>query len=307
MTGMQAGSRLIEQSILIRAPRSRVFAALTDRDDIAAWWGAVSPDPIEDGDLWPGVGDEFPRIRVKESRPDELLAQHWDQPLPHDPSRTAPNDVRFELSDLEDGTLVTMRHAGIPVDADWADMFDELHHGWPQELRFLQAWVESGRRRKDMKNPDRFATVTRSIAVDADQAWVWRALTDSALLGQWLDADVTCTPKIGGAIDILWPDGSHVGGEIVLFDAPHHLIMHWWDADSWAQNNDPGMITVLLWTLRPVGERHTQLDLLDTGYDLSRVNDEWMTEIHAGWDQFLASLQAMAREEAAVTPGKDTA
>jgi uncharacterized protein YndB with AHSA1/START domain len=143
-----------------------------------------------------------------------------------------------------------------------------------------------------MKNPNLFATVTRSITLNAGQAWVWRALTESEFLGQWLDAKVSCVPEIGGAIDILWSDGSHVGGEIVLLDAPHHLIMHWWDAGKLAREDDPGMITVLL-------------EMLDTGYDISQVNDEWMAEIHAGWDMFLASMQSMAREQGAVDPLPD--
>jgi uncharacterized protein YndB with AHSA1/START domain len=296
MAAMQGRPRDIVQTILIRAPHARIFAALTERDEIEAWWGAVSPDPLEGDDLWPGIGDELPRIRIVESRPDELLVQRWDHPLPGARFGTIPQEVRFELGTAGDASLVTVRHLGIPDYPAWDDVYAGLRRDWPQELRFLQAWVESGRRRKDMKNPDLFSIVSRSIVVDADQAWTWRALTDAGLMGQWLDAQVTLEPKLAGAIDIRWADESHIGGEIVLIDAPHHLIMHWWDAGTLAREDDPGLITVMTWTLCPFDNHRTRLDLLDTGYDLSRVDDAWMQAINEGWDQFLATMQSLARE-----------
>lgn len=284
----------IEQTILIRATRARIFAVLTERPEIEAWWGAVSDDPDEKDRLWPGVREGDPRLIVQESIPDELLVLRWDHPHSDDPSRVFPNEVQFSLTSAGEHVLVTVEHGGFPDEPAWAGAFVRLHHGWPEELGFLQAWVESNRRRNDLKNPDKFVTVAKTLTLDADVDWAWRALTEPTVMGLWLDATVRCTPELGGGIDIRWPDGSHVGGEIALIERPHHLITHWWDADSLAKDDDPGLITVMRWTLKPLTQEQTQLELVDTGYDLTRVDDEWMAEITKGWDEMLGNLVALS-------------
>lgn len=231
------------QTMLIRSDRSRIVDALASHEEITCWM----------------ITSKLPEDRID----DETVI--W---------RLGSEEARFNLLDGPGsplGASILVRVSGEILGIDW-----------PEEFRYLQAWVESGRRREDLEDPDKFETVQKSLDLHADVPGVWQMITDSELMGQWLGAQVAFKPELGGTIDILWPDGSHVGGEVVLIDAPNHLITHWWDADSLARDNDPGIITIMHWQVTSSDDGSTRLELVDTGYDRSRVSDEWMRDIHNG-------------------------
>lgn len=154
---------------------------------------------------------------------------------------------------------------------------------------YLQQWVESGRRRAEIDDPTRFATIDKSIPVSAPVDAVFEVLVDPAMLAKWLDARVSIDARVGGRMDVLWSGGEHVGGEIVLSDQPHHVVWHWWDADKLESEDDPGMITVMTWSLKEVGGQ-TELTIVDPGYDREQADDQYMAEIEKDWDTFLKAI-----------------
>jgi len=71
--------------------------------------------------------------------------------------------------------------------------------------------------------------VRRELVVDADPERVWQALTDPALLEQWLAADVDLEPREGGRVVARDGDGRGRSGLVERYDRPHSLVVRWWD------------------------------------------------------------------------------
>lgn len=185
------------QTMLIRSDRSRIVDALASHEEITCWM----------------ITSKLPEDRID----DETVI--W---------RLGSEEARFNLLDGPGsplGASILVRVSGEILGIDW-----------PEEFRYLQAWVESGRRREDLEDPDKFETVQKSLDLHADVPGVWQMITDSELMGQWLGAQVAFKPELGGTIDILWPDGSHVGGEVVLIDSgvlpPPQALWAWGYPDA---------------------------------------------------------------------------
>lgn len=125
----------------LKATPARVFAAITQPDQIILWWGPDAGQTISaDNDLRPGGrysivfrtldgAEHNPRGRYLEIIPEEKLVFTWEWPgHPEWESR-----VTFELRPIKIGTELTLIHERLP-DADavashtagWSGWFDEL-------------------------------------------------------------------------------------------------------------------------------------------------------------------------------------
>jgi uncharacterized protein YndB with AHSA1/START domain len=74
--------------------------------------------------------------------------------------------------------------------------------------------------------------VTRSVDLDATPTEVWDALTDEALLGEWLAEEVELEAKPGGEIVCRYADGEERRGEVELVEEAERLSWSWWRADD---------------------------------------------------------------------------
>jgi len=74
--------------------------------------------------------------------------------------------------------------------------------------------------------------VRREVVVDADPERVWEALTEPALLEQWLAADVDFEPCEGGRVVARDGDGGGRSGLVERFERPHSLVVRWWDDEG---------------------------------------------------------------------------
>ena len=74
-------------------------------------------------------------------------------------------------------------------------------------------------------NADR---VTRSVDLDAAPAEVWGALTEEALLGEWLADEVELEAEPGGEIVCRYADGEERRGEVELVEEAERLAWSWW-------------------------------------------------------------------------------
>jgi uncharacterized protein YndB with AHSA1/START domain len=70
--------------------------------------------------------------------------------------------------------------------------------------------------------------VTRSVDLDAAPAAVWNALTESALLAEWLADEVEIEPEPGGEIVCRYADGTERRGEVELVEEAERLAWSWW-------------------------------------------------------------------------------
>jgi uncharacterized protein YndB with AHSA1/START domain len=69
--------------------------------------------------------------------------------------------------------------------------------------------------------------VTRSVDLDAAPAAVWDALTEDALLAEWLADEVEIEAEPGGAIVCRYADGEERRGEVELVEEAERLAWSW--------------------------------------------------------------------------------
>lgn len=114
-------SSTIEKQILIRAPRHRVWQALTNLEEFARWFqvrasGAFAPgvrlDMVSTHPL--GNGAAF-YIEVDTIQPETLFSWRWhpgSKPAGANYDAEPYTTVEFRLHDAEGGTLVTVTESG---------------------------------------------------------------------------------------------------------------------------------------------------------------------------------------------------
>jgi uncharacterized protein YndB with AHSA1/START domain len=144
----------IEKQILLRAPRARVWRALTDAGEFGAWFGVA----LE------GVFAEGARVRGRIAHPDyqhltmEVLVEKIDaerlfsfrwHPYAVDPKVDYSSEpatlVEFRLEHAEGGTLLTVVESGfdrIPA-ARRAEAFRRNDHGWAEQLANVERHVSA--------------------------------------------------------------------------------------------------------------------------------------------------------------------
>jgi uncharacterized protein YndB with AHSA1/START domain len=81
------------------------------------------------------------------------------------------------------------------------------------------AWSDGG--------PTNAEQVTRSVDLDAAPAEVWDALTEEALLGEWLADEVELEAEPGGEIVCRYADGEERRGEVELVEEAERLAWSW--------------------------------------------------------------------------------
>ena len=114
-------SQDIVHRVVINAPATRVFSALVDGDQFAAWSGAPAEGHPEPGSAFFAFGGAVVG-RVIEAVPAERLVQAWR--LTAWPAGLY-SLVRFALQEVPGGTEISFSHSGFP-----AEERDHLDKGW---------------------------------------------------------------------------------------------------------------------------------------------------------------------------------
>jgi uncharacterized protein YndB with AHSA1/START domain len=78
------------------------------------------------------------------------------------------------------------------------------------------------------RGPASAEQVSRSVDLDAPPAAVWDALTEEALLGEWLADEVEIEAEPGGEIVARYADGEERRGEVELVEEAERLAWSWW-------------------------------------------------------------------------------
>ena len=133
----------IDRAIDIAAPPERVWRALTDAAELAAWFqvtieGALAPG----GDVWmtsvhPGhVGQRF-KVSVIEMTPPSRVVWKWHA----EPQTT----VTFTLTRTATGTRLAVEETGFDAVAleRRAKVYGDNSQGWSEVLVWLQRHVET--------------------------------------------------------------------------------------------------------------------------------------------------------------------
>jgi uncharacterized protein YndB with AHSA1/START domain len=142
----------IEKRVTLKAPRARVWKALTDAAEFGKWFGAKLEGPFTPGATTRGritIADYDHltiELFVERIEPESYFSYRWH---PHavdaavDYSNEPTTLVEFRLDEDGDSTVLTITESGfdrIPI-ARRAEAFRMNNDGWAQEARNIENHV----------------------------------------------------------------------------------------------------------------------------------------------------------------------
>lgn len=140
----------IERQILLRAPRGRVWRALTDSAEFGRWFGVkvegafVPGAHVRGAITHPGYEHVVFDITIERMEPERLFSWRWQPGGDPDIDPAEPSTlVVFELEDVPEGTRLTVTESGfdrIPV-ARRARAYRENDEGWTGQLESLRKYL----------------------------------------------------------------------------------------------------------------------------------------------------------------------
>jgi uncharacterized protein YndB with AHSA1/START domain len=142
----------VEKKVVLRAPRSRVWRAITNAEEFGAWFGAKLESAFAEGALvrgritHPGYEHLTLEILVERIEPERYFAYRW-HPYAIEPdvdySPEPMTLVEFRLDEADGGILLTIIESGfdrIPL-ARRAEAFRMNEQGWTEQTRNIERHV----------------------------------------------------------------------------------------------------------------------------------------------------------------------
>jgi uncharacterized protein YndB with AHSA1/START domain len=140
----------IQKTVLLRAPRSRVWQALTDPAQFGEWVGTkltgrFAPGQRTRGPITiPGYDHLAFEVIVEQLEPERLFSWRWQPGGDPDIDPAEPMTlVVFELEEVPEGTRLTVTESGfdqIPV-ARRAKAYRENDEGWTGQFENLSRYL----------------------------------------------------------------------------------------------------------------------------------------------------------------------
>jgi uncharacterized protein YndB with AHSA1/START domain len=139
----------IEKRVVLRAPRSRVWRAISNSEEFGTWFRITLDGVFAEGRTVRGSHEHFKvEMLVERIEPERYFSYRW-HPYPNDPavdySAEPTTLVEFTLEDAEGGggTALTIVESGfdrIPL-ARRAEAFRMNDAGWDGQIKNLAAYV----------------------------------------------------------------------------------------------------------------------------------------------------------------------
>lgn len=150
---MTTSTDRIERKVMINAPRSRVWRAVSDAGELGDWFGVnfkgksfVAGQHIQGKITYPGYEHLTMDVLIEQIVPQQRLSWRW-HPAAIDPKVDYSNEpttlVVFELQEVEGGTMLTVVESGldkIPL-ARRADVFRMNSSGWDEQMKNIKNHV----------------------------------------------------------------------------------------------------------------------------------------------------------------------
>jgi uncharacterized protein YndB with AHSA1/START domain len=143
----------IEKQILLRAPRSRVWRALTDHEEFGAWFRVKLERSFVPGEwtrgkiTYPGYEHLTMDVLVEKMEENELFSFRW-HPNAVDPKADYTKEpttlVEFRLKETSGGTLLTVSESGfdrIPPERR-EEAFRMNDGGWAEQTQNIKRHVD---------------------------------------------------------------------------------------------------------------------------------------------------------------------
>lgn len=146
------GTDRIEKKVLLRAPRERVWRALTDARQFGQWFGVDLAGTFAPGQRLRGrithkdYSHVTMEITVERLEPERLVSWRW-HPYAVDPAVDYSSEpttlVEFHLEEVANGTQLTVVESGfdrIPV-ARRAEAYRMNDGGWTAQVKNIERYV----------------------------------------------------------------------------------------------------------------------------------------------------------------------
>ena len=145
----------IERVILLKAPRSRVWRALSDAEEFGDWFGValkgqtfVPGQSVAGHITYPGYEHLVFDVFIEQMSPERLLSFRW-HPYAVDPSVDYSQEpttlVVFKLEEVEGGTLLSVVESGfdtIPLSRR-LEAFRMNSGGWDEQMKNIEKHVST--------------------------------------------------------------------------------------------------------------------------------------------------------------------
>ena len=145
----------IEKDIILDAPMSRVWKALTDFSEFSAWFGVRLESAFVEGATVQGMmtHPKYEHIRMTVTvdlmEPETRFAYKW-LPYALDPaidySGETPTTVTFFLTEVKGGTHLRVTECGFDQVPEWRRelAFRMNSSGWEQQMLRIQRYLATG-------------------------------------------------------------------------------------------------------------------------------------------------------------------
>ncbi len=143
----------IEKEIIVRAPRTKVWRAITDFREFGKWFKAEMKDPFVPGALskgritYPGYEHLTLEVYVERMEPEHFFSWRW-HPYAIDPQQDYSNEpttmVVFQLEEVPQGTHIKVTESGfdnIPLTRR-SEAFRMNSQGWAAQLQNMARYVD---------------------------------------------------------------------------------------------------------------------------------------------------------------------
>lgn len=153
---MTSSADRIEREILLKAPRSRVWRALSNAEEFGNWFGMdLKGKTFEAGKavqariIYPGYEHLVCEMVIERIEPERLLSWRW-HPGAIDPAIDYSGETRtlvvFELEEVDSGTLVRLVETGFDdlPPARRLDAFRLNSGGWEAQMKNIEQHVTTG-------------------------------------------------------------------------------------------------------------------------------------------------------------------
>jgi uncharacterized protein YndB with AHSA1/START domain len=143
----------IEKQILLRAPRSRVWRALTDYEEFGAWFRVKLERPFVQGEwtrgkiTYPGYEHLTMDVLVEKMDENELFSFRW-HPYAINPevdyTKEPTTLVEFRLKETSAGTLLVVSESGFDrIPAERRDEAFRMNDGgWAEQTQNIKRHVD---------------------------------------------------------------------------------------------------------------------------------------------------------------------
>lgn len=150
---MNTSTDRIERKILLKAPRARVWRALSNAEEFGSWFGVAlkgkgftAGQQVQGKVTYPGYEHVVLKLSIERVEPERLLSWRW-HPAAIDASVDYSQEpttlVVFELRDAEGGTLLSVVETGfdeVPP-ARRAEVFRLNSSGWTEQMESIEKYL----------------------------------------------------------------------------------------------------------------------------------------------------------------------